>query len=32
MSELMKKASKEVYNKDSKGKMQLIGNVFLTKH
>lgn len=31
MSELMKKASKEAYNKDNKGKMQLIGNVFLTK-
>ena len=31
MSELMKKASKEVYGKDIKGKMLCIGNTFLTK-
>ena len=31
MSELMKKASKEAYGKDIKGKMHSIGNVFLTK-
>ena len=31
MSELMKKASKEAYGKDIKGKMRDIGNVFLTK-
>ena len=31
MSELMKKASKEAYNKDIQGKMYAIGNVFLTK-
>ena len=32
MSELMKKASKEAYGKDIKGKMLSIGNTFLTKH
>ena len=31
MSELMKKASKEAYGKDIKGKMLSIGNTFLTK-
>ena len=31
MSELMKKASKEAYDKDLKGKLYAIGNVFLTK-
>ena len=31
MSELMKKASKEVYGKDIKGKMRFIGNTFFTK-
>ena len=31
MSELMKKASKEAYGKDIRGKMHSIGNVFLTK-
>ena len=31
MSELMKKASKEAYNKDIKGKLRSIGNVFITK-
>ena len=31
MGELMKKASKEAYGKDSKGKMFSIGNTFLTK-
>ena len=31
MSELMKKASKEAYGKDIKGKMLSIGNSFLTK-
>ena len=30
MSELMKKASKEAYGKDIRGKMHSIGNVFLT--
>ena len=31
MSELMKKPSKESYEKDIKGKMLSIGNTFLTK-
>ena len=31
MSELMKKASKEAYGKDIKGKMLSIGNTFVTK-
>ena len=31
MSELMKKASKEAYGRDIKGKMLCIGNTFLTK-
>ena len=31
MSEFMKRASKEAYGKDIKGKMHSIGNVFLTK-
>ena len=31
MSKLMKKASKEAYGKDIKGKMLSIGNTFLTK-
>ena len=31
MGELMKKASKEAYGKDSKGKMFSIGNTSLTK-
>ena len=31
MSELMKKASKEAYGKDIRGKMHSIGNIFLTK-
>ena len=31
MSELMKKASKEAYGKDIRGKMHSIGNVFITK-
>ena len=32
MSERMKKASKEAYGKDIKGKMLSIGNTFLSKH
>ena len=32
MSKLMKKASKEAYGKDIKGKMLSIGNTFLTKY
>ena len=32
MSKLMKKASKEAYGKDIKGKMLPIGNTFLTEH
>ena len=32
ISELMKKASKEAYGKDIKGKTLYIGNTFLTKH
>ena len=31
MSELMKKASKEAYGKDIRGKMQSIGNIIITK-
>ena len=31
MSEFMKKASKEAYGRDTKGKMFSIGNTFLTK-
>ena len=32
ISEFMKKASKEAYGKDIKGKMFFIGNTFLTNH
>ena len=32
VSEFMKKASKEVYGKDIRGKIYAIGNIFLTKH